>query len=133
METIEEMIAKLRVNKSKPMHQQGVTREFLHDVADELEQLLEKPARQPQRFCKDCRHYRPEGKFQDLSQQIEFAKCARPEYLELVGGRAGTYCSTLRKYDCGAAGDLWEPKPVTGLEHFWMPPSQPRSWWQFWK
>lgn len=70
------------------------------------------------KFCRDCKWARPTTwhKIAFLRNRYEFAKCGHAQSLEqsenfLVDGvKDYSYCSTMRKCDCGREGKLWEPK-----------------------
>jgi len=71
------------------------------------------------KYCKDCKHYRPERLLQILTLGIESpyesARCTRPK-INLVSMDAGkTFCSSERiSYHsidtCGSDGKYWEAR-----------------------
>jgi hypothetical protein len=131
----------LRVSKAKPMHQQGITRDVLHQAADEIERLRGRPepAQLPRRLCKDCRHIELSNDFQEVGARFRYAKCAHPDVADLVAGAGDSYCSVQRGHDlsttCGKAGRRWEERQTGSNpagEWVAVVHCRPRPWWKFW-
>ena len=68
------------------------------------------------RFCKDCKWAQPRMGFLHglFGDRWEFARCARPGALDLVGAGARAYCSIEREYEtsqtCGPKGKYYDPR-----------------------
>lgn len=64
------------------------------------------------KFCKDCKHYRPDDYrvlFFKIKGEPELATCAA--FPNPVTGSGWEYCGPERKYgtSCGPEAKLWEP------------------------
>ena len=84
--------------------------------------LTSTPAQDDPRLCRDCRWVKPTAWWDMpfLLDRYRFAKCQRPEAVFIprqvnsVSGRVSSgeqhYCETMRDFDCGPSGKLWEPR-----------------------
>ncbi len=99
------------------------------------------------KFCKDCKHFRPEVVL-IYGYGATPSRCQHPEFRDLVTGIASVSPALMRKERCGTKGIFWEQKPpepapasepaplqaepIPGLIQIPTEVSLAR-WWEFWK